>query len=80
MTVNMRFNEDIDRLIKKSLETYRNDPDRFIADFNREQELAKEYNGRQLLELLQNVDDASSTEAEISWYKTNRLLTIANKG
>lgn len=80
MTVQMEFNKGIDRLIKKSLETYRNDPDRFIADFNREQELTKEYNGRQLLELLQNVDDASSTEAEISWHKPSGLLTIANKG
>ncbi|MFD2146241.1 hypothetical protein [Mucilaginibacter antarcticus] len=63
----MTFKEELEILIAKNLKTYIDNNDRFIADYNREQELTKEYNGRQLLELLQNADDAKSTEVEIVW-------------
>ena len=56
----MCFKREIEKLIESNLKTYRDNPDRFIADYNRELELTKDYNGRQLLELLQNADDAGS--------------------
>lgn len=76
----MDFKKEIEKLIESNLKTYRDNPDRFIADYNREQELMKEYNGRQLLELLQNADDTTSNEVSIVWDKINTRLTISNKG
>lgn len=76
----MRFEQEIKKLIDSNLKTYRDNSDRFIADYNRELELTKEYNGRQLLELLQNADDAASPEVLIKWDKDNLKLTISNKG
>ena len=76
----MSFKQDIEKLIESNLKTYRDNSDRFIADYNRELELTKEYNGRQLLELLQNADDAASNEVLIVWDKVNSKLTISNKG
>jgi len=76
----MSFKQEIEKLIGNNLRTYRDNSDRFIADYNRELELTKEYNGRQLLELLQNADDASSNEVLILWDKDNSKLTISNKG
>ena len=67
----MSFKQDIETLIMSNLKTYRDNSDRFIADYNRELELTKEYNGRQLLELLQNADDAGSSEVLIVWDKGN---------
>lgn len=49
----MSFTTELQKLIYSNLKTYRDNPDRFVADYNRELELTKEYNGRQLLELLQ---------------------------
>jgi len=76
----MSFKLEIERLIEKNLNTYKQDSDRFIADYNRELELTKEYNGRQLLELLQNADDAGSDEVSINWDRRNLKLIISNKG
>ena len=76
----MTFKEEIAKLIDSNLKTYRDNPDRFLSDYNRELELTKEYNGRQLLELLQNADDAGSKEVEISWSKDTSQLIISNKG
>lgn len=76
----MSFKQEIEKLIESNLKTYRDNSDRFIADYNRELELTNEYNGRQLLELLQNADDAASPEVLIKWDKDNFKLTISNKG
>lgn len=76
----MSFKTEIEKLIESNLRTYRNSSDRFLADYYRELELTKEYNGRQLLELLQNADDAASEEVLISWDKEDSKLTISNKG
>lgn len=76
----MTFQEEIQLLIEENLDIYRQSQDRLVADYNREQELIKEYNGRQLLELLQNADDAQSTEVLIKWQASSHTLTIANKG
>jgi len=51
-----------------------------ISAFNREVETEKEYNGRQLLELLQNADDEKSEEVRIDLDTSNNILTISNRG
>jgi len=51
-----------------------------IAAYNREVETEKEYNGRQLLELLQNADDEKSDEVLITLDTQKNLLQISNKG
>lgn len=76
----MNFLCEIEKLIASNLKTYRDNSDRFIADYNNELGLTKEYNGRQLLELLQNSDDAISEEVEIKLDKDNTKLIIADKG
>jgi hypothetical protein len=76
----MSFKQDIDKIIESKLKTYRDNSDWFIADYNRELESTKEYNGRQLLELFQNADDASSDEVLIVWDKGNQKLIISNQG
>jgi len=76
----MIFKQEIEKLVESNLNIYLENSDRFVADFNRELELTKEYNGRQLLELLQNADDAGSKEVEIIWNKNNAIITVSNTG
>ncbi len=49
-------------------------------DWKDEKEIIKSYNGRQLFELLQNIDDAKSKKALIKIDTKNKLLFVANKG
>ncbi|HHX8281325.1 TPA: sacsin N-terminal ATP-binding-like domain-containing protein, partial [Vibrio diabolicus] len=51
-----------------------------ISAYNREVETEKEYNGRQLLELLQNADDENSDEVRIELDTKANLLSIKNRG
>ena len=51
-----------------------------ISAYNREVETEKEYNGRQLLELLQNADDEKSDEVLIELNTEQNRLTISNRG
>jgi len=62
------------------LALYRSEPNRMLSDFNRERELIGEYNGRQLLEMLQNADDQGSKRVLIEWDETARRLAISNEG
>ena len=66
--------------IKIRKEIYETSPADMISAFNREIETEKEYNGRQLLELLQNADDEQSDEVKIELNTTDKILTIANRG
>ncbi|MCS3799091.1 DUF3883 domain-containing protein [Niastella sp. OAS944] len=76
----MSFKSEIQKLINDNLQTYQQSHDRFIADYKHELELTKEYNGRQLLELLQNADDVGSDRVRIEWNKVTQKLIISNKG
>ena len=42
----------------KAENVYKEDPDRLISSYNSEQSHIKDYHGRELLELIQNADDA----------------------
>lgn len=70
----------VNSLIKENRQTYLNFPKRIISDYNNENGSIKEYNGRQILELLQNADDANSKSVNIIFDKDERRLSIANVG
>lgn len=53
---------------------------RLFSDYAEENKTIKDYNGRQILELLQNADDESSTEVEIFFDSSSRLLKVSNIG
>lgn len=76
----MEFKKQIEEEIKKRKEIYKSSPSDMISAYNREIETEKEYNGRQLLELLQNADDEKSDEVEIRLDTQSHTLTISNRG
>lgn len=76
----MTFIENIDLIISKRLRTYRKDPEMFKSRYTEEKRITEDYNGRQLLELLQNADDAKASEVSIDWDRKNQTLQISNTG
>ncbi len=64
----------------KEFKFKRDDNDVKQKDWKDEKEIIKSYNGRQLFELLQNIDDAKSKKALIKIDTKNKLLFVANKG
>ena len=55
-------------------------PERKLSDLKQEIATLKDYNGRQFLELLQNIDDQKSEKALIKLDKKNKIISIANNG
>lgn len=53
---------------------------RWLQDFNKEIQEIEQYRGREILELLQNADDARSTKVVIMLDTVVRRLIIANSG
>ena len=78
----MGVREHILDLLKTRKEIYEKDPRYIIEDYRKEQEKIDEYNGRQLLELLQNADDAAiSAEKKYCFISlTDNKLIVANNG
>lgn len=72
--------DELNLLTKRQRETYREQPNRMVADYKRERQLIGEYNGRQLLEMLQNADDQGSTSVLVRLNEDESTLTIANQG
>jgi hypothetical protein len=70
----------IENEIEKQINTYESNENRIVSDYEKEQETFKEYNGRQVLELLQNADDEKSTEVFIKLDTKKQILEISNKG
>lgn len=68
--------------LEKRKKVYLTDSNIILEDFRKEKEKLEEYNGRQLLEMLQNADDEAITEKEKTCYikLTENQLTIANNG
>lgn len=66
--------------IETRKEIYQTSPYDMVAAYNREIETEKEYNGRQLLELLQNADDEKSDEVLIKLDTQQKTLQILNRG
>ena len=72
--------EAIEEQKRKNIQTYLIDIKRLFSDFESERSTTEEYNGRQILELLQNADDAHSSEVQIELDTSRCLLIISNKG
>ena len=69
-------------LMKTRRKTYLEEPIRILEDYRKEKEKIDEYNGRQLLELLQNADDAAGTATKKECYicLKGKKLIVANNG
>lgn len=78
----MGVKKHIVELLNTRKDIYKKDPRIIIEDYRREQEKIDEYNGRQLLELLQNADDAAfSAENKCCFISlTDNKLIVANNG
>ncbi len=72
--------ESIKQLIDENIETYKISPSRIGSDYRGEKGFTAAYNGRQLLELLQNADDAKTDKVLITLDTKNTTLSIANNG
>ena len=48
-----------------TLSVYLQKPSLLIADYNREKEVTRDYEGREILELLQNANDAAADKSEM---------------
>lgn len=67
-------------LITTTKKQYANNYSYMLRDYNQENETVKGYNGRQLLELLQNCDDEGSKEVLIKLDQGKRQISIHNIG
>jgi len=77
------WSEWLDKELSKSEEIYNLDPDRLISSYNRERSHIKDYHGRELLELIQNADDAGSDfpgDSRLLIKLQNNVLLVANTG
>lgn len=72
----------IEDLLETREEIYLRDPNLIVQDYNSEKKMVDEYDGRQLLEMLQNANDACITDNEKVCYieLTEKSLIIANNG
>jgi len=72
--------EYIERIKNDSLDIFKKDYARIIKEYKTEKAITNDYNGRQLLELIQNADDAKSDTILIKLNKEKNILSISNKG
>ncbi len=75
-------NQAILDLIAKRRDIYIKDPLLIVEHFNNENKIIDEYNGRQLLEMIQNANDESDTTKpkKVKIALENNTLLIANNG
>lgn len=72
--------EKIEQLNQSTIASYSAKPITIWGDYERELELTKDYNGRQLLELIQNAYDAGSDICTIELNTLNKTLNVSNNG
>lgn len=72
--------EFVTHLITEKKELFKNHSKEMIASYDRELKTISGYNGRQLLELLQNCDDEGSKEVLIKLDITKQTISISNNG
>ena len=74
----------IERIVEQNLGVYRASPSRLQEDVSQESQVASDYRGRLVYELLQNADDAmadsATTNDRVSFLVTEEELWIANTG
>lgn len=78
MSVNIT-KENIEELIQERKQTY-NKANNAVSAFNSENQISNDYNGRQILEIIQNADDAQANRIDISIDTNNHILSIYNDG
>tara|TARA_R110000868_G_scaffold113520_2_gene304580 strand:- start:4893 stop:9707 length:4815 start_codon:yes stop_codon:yes gene_type:complete len=79
----MSIQEIAENQLKVTKQVYLLSPSRMFAEFKGEKENVKNYNNRQLLEMLQNADDAASeakAEKKVLIKLIDKKLIIANTG
>ncbi|PID28736.1 MAG: hypothetical protein CR982_04075 [Candidatus Cloacimonadota bacterium] len=78
----MKTSDWIVKKVAQIEKNYLDEPERIVQDYKEEQRIQKEYNGRQLLELIQNADDEakSATKKAIHIKLYENTLTVANNG
>ena len=72
--------EYIEQLIRNKKRRYKADYNEMLGEYYREIETVMGYNGRQLLELLQNCDDEGANEVLIKLDKKLQTISISNNG
>ncbi len=72
--------EGIEKLVNKWRDTYILNPSTLLSGYRQENQTVADYNGRQLLELMQNADDAQSDIIFIELDTANHLLSVGNNG
>jgi hypothetical protein len=80
-----KFTEDINKLTLKNVlklvdKTLKVDASRIIADYRSEKQYTADYDGRQILELLQNADDAQTDVIDIEINADLKTVTLSNNG
>src|SRR4051794_27606602 len=74
----------LDQIIQQNLAVYRHAPSRLQEDVSQEAQVADDYRGRLVYELLQNADDAMSGQAthddRVTFVVTDDDLWVANTG
>ncbi len=71
--------ENIEVFIKSQIISF-NNVDNVVAYYNDEQQTTGDYNGRQILELLQNADDAKASLVSFKLDTNNKELVFYNDG
>jgi hypothetical protein len=72
--------EGIKQLIATYTKTYLDNPSIMLSGYRQELQTVADYEGRQLLELMQNADDAGSDVIVIHLDTENHQLSVANNG
>ncbi|WP_166432675.1 DUF3883 domain-containing protein [Lacrimispora amygdalina] len=77
----MKINDYVLREKNELMERYLSNAREMFRDYNIEREKTNDYNGRQLLELIQNADDETNdTNKKIYIELKNNILIVANNG
>lgn len=76
----MSLYKEVETIKNNQLEIYKKSPIIFKAEYENQKNMEKEYNGRQLLEILQNADDSHSKSIEFKLDVKNKILEIRNDG
>lgn len=80
----MPFSTLLDKVQRENLNVYRASPQRLREDVGQEAQIAQDYQGRLLYELLQNADDAMAStaaqDARVAFILVDDALWVANSG
>lgn len=77
----MGIKQQIENEIQKIFNKYLASADEINSDYNRENDFAKDYEGRQLFELLQNADDETEKNVgKLKIFFQDGLLRVSNTG